>query len=388
MINAFAVNIASAQNFEVNSGGGILLHWKGEQISYWNGGFSYKNNRNFVNKLDILQINSDMSQFSGKILKIGYSVELDLGKIRSKLSAGYLEQSKINVLLGTKKITSGGAEGFYIGASPGFNIQKATIKPSVLFAGLKFKEGDFNFFYGKPDIPKFLHWGLSGEYDKKHEISFSVTNFDLNIVNNDDMPLFISSGRVLGSSYKYTNFDDNKLKKFSGSVGMYFADLSMNGSLTPANQRYFLFPFDYFNLDGNLDANIGHAIFDYELRRKYLTHSFKIGVLNVFSGEVNAKYHSKYRKFFGTSEKNESLDPIILKNTGFGFLAYSFETPAWTINNKIHVDFRMRKIIACPWGFDKFMSGKDDGIFDQIEKKDLIKTILFSGLSGSLSIMF
>ena len=388
----FATNAASAQNFEVDGGGGILFYWKGEQISYRSGGFSYKNNRDFKTSLDILHINSDMSRISGEILKIGYSSKFDFESVRAEFYAGYIEQSEMDASLGTKKLKIGRAEGFYAGASLGFNVRKFEIKPSILFGGAKFEDGDFNFFYGKPDIPKIMHLGLSGEYDKKHKIGISFTDFDLNIYGNNDMPLFDFHGYVLGSNYTHTLYNDKKeLKNFSAEIGIHSADMSMSGSLTPANQQYFLFPFEFYNLDGSLDAYIGHAIFDFEFRRTRLNHSLKIGAVHVFGGEINADYQFKYRKFFGTDEKNENIAPVKLKNTGFGFLAYSVKTPKLIITDKIHIGFELRKILAGPWGIGKFIKdddGNDGGFFDEIDKKDLIKTILLSGLSGNLSIGF
>ena len=386
-----ASHSASAQNFEAAGGGGIIFHWESDQIFYWNNEFSYKS-RNFENRLDILQINSGMSRLSGEILKIGYSAKFDFKNVHPEFTAGYIKQSEIDAMMGTKKLKIGAAEGFYFGASPGFDIHKFTIKPLVLFAKEKFRDGDFNFFYGKPDVPKFLHMGLSVDYDEKNNVGFSYTDFDLNITNNDDMPLFNSGGRVIGAGYRRSFYDDKKRKKFTGALGAHSVELSMNGSLTPENQRYFLFPFEFFNIDGRLDARIGHAIFDFEFQRNRLTHSLKAGAVNVFGGEINANFNYKYRKFLGTSEKNESIDTITLKNTGLGILAYSFETPGWAINEKIRIDFGLRKILACPWGIGKLISEISDdaggGIFDKIDVGELIKTILLSGLSGNFKIRF
>jgi len=405
-----AAHAAFAQEFTFDSGGGILLHWKGEQIAYWDGGFSYKN-KNFENGFNFLQIKSDLAKASGEILKFGYSAKYDFAKIHPEFSAGYIELSQTDVYAGTKKITSGGGEGFYIGASAGFDVRDFVVTPSVLFAKGKFKDGDFNFFYGKPDIPKILHLGLSGEYDRRHKISFTFTGFELDILGNDsaDMgnpSLFDAEGSVFGGGYKYSRYGDEDddeeaarandgtaLPRFSAAAGLHRADLSARGSLTAANQKYFLFPFEFYDIDGREDATIGHAVFDINFKRTRLQQSLKFGAVHVIGGNAVADIHSKRRKFFGKDEDfdTKSMD---LQNTGLGFVSYAVEAPRWKITEKIHLDFKVRKTLACPWGIRKFAGGKDGekkkGFFDDIAKTktDLVKAVLLSGLTWDIKIGF
>ncbi|MDR0304538.1 MAG: hypothetical protein LBH98_07210 [Chitinispirillales bacterium] len=385
------MKLCFAQNFEIGSNNGLLLYRENEKIFFSNEKINYGNEKNFSSKLNFLKINSDMSWFSTEIIKIDYSAKFDFNIVHPEIITGLLKQSGIEILLDNtvenKKITNGGAKGFCIGSKLGIDLKNVKITPSVLFARYIFEDGDFNFFYGKPDIPKFLHLNLSAEYEKRHKINFSYENFILNILNNDEMRLFYSDNYVFGAYYKYSFLSSQKLRNFYGFLGINYADFLVNGSLTPANQRYFLFPYSFFNVNGNANIfDIWMAI-SFNLQQKYLNHQFKIGGFNIFDGEINANIHYKYRKFFGDEETSKNIETIDLKNAGFLFFLYSFESPDFNIKNKLYIYLELQKIFICPVGISKFFTDDESGAYD-FYAKDYVKTILFSGLSGCLRIKF
>jgi hypothetical protein len=109
-----------------------------------------------------------------------------------------------------------------------------------------------------------------------------------------------------------------------------YANFSANSSLTLANQQYFLFLYTFFDINGNTNAFAVWTAVSFYIQNKYLRHRFKFGAGNIFSGQIDANIHYKYRKFFGKEEINENIN-IELKNTGIAFLSYSFEGSDWDI---------------------------------------------------------
>ena len=401
------INFCLAEdNFEISGEGGNLLHLDERNISFWSSKIFYRNNI-FENEFNFRKINSDVYWLSTEFLKLSYSAKFDFNIVRPKITGGFLNLSSINFDLtetqtaaNEVKFTNGGAKGFYAGSELGFSVQNFEITSSFTFARGKFEDGDFQFFWGKPDIPRFLQWGLSLEYDKRHKLSLSYKNFDLNIINNIDMPLFLSNAQILSADYKYSLFISEKLPEFYAYSGFAFADFSMNGALTPANQRYMLFPYIQYNLSANVNAFAVWAGASTVIQGKHLKHRLKAGFANIFHGDINRNVDYEYKRFFGGEEGN-IVEETDLSRTGFGFLLYAPESPRLRIANRVNIYFGMRKVFAMPWGTDKFAAeeeedggsggggnGGGDDIIEVIDRRNWLKTILLSGLSGSLRITF
>ena len=392
----FAINFCLAEgnyspNFEITGKGGNLLHWEGKNISFWDNKILYRNNV-LENEVNFLKIDSDVRWFSTEFYKLSYFAKFDFNVIKPKITAGLLKSQEIEILSGNTKITNDGAKGFYVGSDIGFNIQNFEITPSFLFANGKFDRGDFQFFYGKPDIPKFLHFALSIEYEKTHNLTFSYKNFDLNVINNIYMPLFQSDTHIFAGNYKYSLFISEKLREFSAVLGFAYADFSADGALTSANQQYVLFPYTFYNICGNANAFVAWTGASLEIQRKHLKHLLKIGAANTFSGKINADYHYRYKPFYqrrrGYEGAEKSIDEIKLSGTGLGFTSYALESPSLTIKNKVNIYFGTQKIFIAPWGLNKFSADEESNIFENFDRKNLLKTILLSGLSGNLRITF
>ena len=390
----FSANVCFAQNIEFGSQSGILLHWEDNRMYFLDGGVKYDNRKNFSNDLNLLKIGSDMPWFSTDIIRVDYSAKFDFGAVSPNIKAAFLKQSQIEILLTDsekkRKITNEGAQGFYLGSALGVEIRDIKITPSVLFGKGKFEKGDFNYFYGKPNIPFFWHIGLSAEYEEAHKINFSYQKFGVDILNNKEMPLFYSDIFIFGVNYKYSFLIPQKPHSFYGILGLNYVDFSATGSLNPANQQYFLFPYAFFNIEGSADAFVVWTAFSSEFQRKYLTHSLKIGAGNIFGEEINADIHFKYRKFFGDDE-TEIDETLNLKNTGLAFFLYSLESPSLKIRNRAGLRLGLQKIFAGPWGLGKFMDyiriREDTDIYENTAES-LLKTILLSGLSGYLRVEF
>lgn len=386
-----ALSLCSAENFEIYGRGGILLHRDDGQITLWSGGASYVYGGVFENKSDFAKVSSGMPWLSTEILAIGYSAELKLNTLRPKITAGLVTSSDIEILSGGAEIKNGGMSGFYIGSALSFGVRNVEITPSLLFANIRFGDGDFYRFYGKPNIPAFIHIGLSAEYEKTHKIGFTYDKADIAVLSNKDSLLFRSDNYCIGGNYKYLFTPQQKPWKIYAVSGISYADVFADGALTAANQQYFLFPYLFYNLTGRADAFIGWAMLSADISGKYLSRSVRIGAGNIFGGRLYADAHYQYRKFYGDEEANENIVKINLAGSGIVFFDCSLKTGGLTISDKVRVYLELRKILGYYWGMDKFadIGGTDKKtLFDEIDWGSLMKTVLLSGLSGELRIVF
>ena len=383
----FAACSRVAGGAETGASGGILLYDDDRLITFWNGEASYKNSGAFENSLRFLRVNSGMPWLSTALSGVDYSAAMNFGAARPKAAAGLVTSSAVDVLSGNAKIRCDGADGFYAATSLGFDARGVEITPSFMFAKAWFGDGDFYRFYGKPDIPGFIHAGLSAEYEKAHMAGAAYERFDVNVLNNDGVTLFQSGNYSAGIHYRYSLPARQRPWEFYAIAGLNYAELSADGALTAANQQYALFPYAFYNLNGKADAVAGWAMASLDIRGRRLEHRLKAGAGNIFGGSAGADAHYQYRKFYGDEEVSEPVVAIDLAGTGIAFLAYTIESRGLTIGNDIHVRAGLRKILGCYWGMDKF-SGAGGAGGKPVDYANLMKTILLSGLSGSLSVAF
>ncbi|MCL2845295.1 MAG: hypothetical protein FWE23_07580 [Chitinivibrionia bacterium] len=383
-----------AQNFELSSESGILLHLQDDRIFFWNADINYDNPKFFRNRLGFLKIGSNMPWFTSEIIRADYSVKFDFNAISPQIFAGFFSQSEIETRFRHRgdqiKITNEGAKGFYIGSNVELNIRDFRFTPSFLLGKGKFDDGCFYYFFGKPDIPLFLHFGLSAEHKERHKLNISYQTFDINIVNNAEMPLFNSDNYVLGINYRHLFSKPQKLSNIYGILGLNYASFSADGSINPANQQYFLFPYMFFDIDGEANALALWTALSFELQARRLNHLFMLGAANIIGGEFSADVHYLYKRLFGGREKQREMY-LDLKNTGLAFLGYSLESPPLNIKNRAKIHFGMRKIFAAPWGLDKFRANdvEESPIINETSnRKNVWKTILLSGLSGYFRVEF
>jgi len=389
------INLSFADNIEINGRGGMLLYRDDGQITFWNSGISCKYGSALQKELNFLKVNSGMPWFSTDIFLIDYSAKLDFNAVRPKITAGLISSSDIETISGRAKITNDGANGFYIGSSAGFDIQKFEITPSLFFAKMEFGPGSFYHFYGKPDMPGLMRFGLSAEYDKTHRIGITYDKLDLKILNNSDVPLFKSDNYSAGINYRYSHYTVQNPWKFYVISGFNYADLFVDGALTAANQQYFLFPYAFYNVTGDANAFIGWAMVSLDISGKYLNHAIKAGAGNVFYGELSADAHYRYRpRIFHNNGGREAAEAvkINLAQTGIVFGAYSIESQNQTVKDRIHIYAGLQKILGGYRGMDKFTDvNKEEPKESASKKRDwesLAKTVLLSGLSGNLRITF
>lgn len=387
----FTVNRCLAENFGINGDGGILFYRDNGQIYFGSGGVSYKYGSIFENELNFLRISYGMPWLSTEVSVIGYSAGIDANVVRPKIAGGVITSSDIKIVSDGAKIQNDGADGFYVGSSLGFDVRNIEITPSFFFASVKFGSGDFYKFYGRPDIPGLIHFGLSAEYEKTHKAGIAYERFDVDVLNNNAITLFQSNNYSVGMDYKYSLRVPQKPWEFYVVSGFNYAEISAGGALTAANQQYALFPYLFYRLAaGTADAFTGWTMLSLDIRGKYMEHSVKIGAGNVFGGKIYADAHYQYRKGFGDEEVNENIIDINPAGTGIVFSIYSLESRGLAVADGVHIYLGLRKILGYYWGMDKFtdIDGKEEHIPGEIDRKRFIKTLLLSGLSGNLRIMF
>lgn len=384
------MNLCPAENLKLNGGGGMLLYQDDGQITFWNSGISCKFSNTLQKELNVLNVSSGMPWLSADFLRVDYSAKLDLDIVRPKITAGLMTLSDVEITSGRAKFLNDGADGFHVGSSFGFDIRKFEIAPSFMFAKVKFGDGDFYHFYGKPDIPKLIHLGLCAEYEKKHRAAITYENFDLDILNNSDTMLFHTNVYNMGINYRYTLPSSQRSWNFYGMLGFNYVKFSADGALTAANQQYALFPYAFYSVTGSPEAYAGWTLLSFDIQRKYAEHGLKIFAGNIFRGKANADAHYQYRKFFGDDEVNDNLAKINLPGTGGGFFAYSVETNDISITDEIRVRMGLQKVPIYFHGMDKFKIGEDTtkSTSKKSDWMSVTKTVLFSGLSGNFKVMF
>ena len=390
-----------AGDAEVGGSGGVLLYGDDGDITFWSGKASYGGGA-FENGLRFLSVNSGMPWLETAVSGVGYSAAMDFGAVRPKAAAGLMSSGSADILYGSAKIRNDGADGFYAGSSLGFDVRGVEITPSFLFARAWFGDGDFYWFYGKPDIPVFIHAGLSAEYEKAHRVGVMYEWLGLNALNNGGVALFESGSYSAGINYRYSLPARQRPWGFYAAAGLHYAEFSVDGALTAANQQYALFPYAYYNLSGKADALAGWAMASLDIRGRRLEHRLKAGAGNIFSGSVGADAHYQYRKFYGDEEVSEEVLTLGLAETGAAFLAYALDSRGLKIRGNVRVRAGFQKIFIYHWGMDKLSSanwvivedgggggeGGDPAGEPPVDYAHLIKKILLTGLSGSLSVTF
>ncbi|MDR0306356.1 MAG: hypothetical protein LBI42_05895 [Chitinispirillales bacterium] len=390
----FADSLCSAEDFNISGGSGILLHQDNGQIVFHSGKISYSDSSSqFENTVNFLGIGSDMPWLSTGIFAVGYSRGFDFNLVKPKLTAGLIKSSEIEIHSGQTKIKNGGSNGSYINSKLSFDIKEVKITSSLLYAKVNFQDGDFYHFYGKPNLPALMRMGLSAQYKKTHETGFTYDKFDINIFNNSGTLLFESNNYSLGAYYKYS-FDEPQIPwRFHMTSGVNYADIFVNGALTPANQQYFLFPYAFYEVNGKGNAAVGWMTLSFDLQRKLLKHRFDIIAANIFWGKLRADTHYKYRKFYGDDEVDKEVFNIDPAETGAAALIYSLKIRGPAVKNKIQIYAGAQKAFGWYYGMDKFTdknnknTGKNN-TSSNIDYSSLLKTALLSGLAGNIKVTF
>jgi hypothetical protein len=297
------------------------------------------------------------------------------------LNAKFLFQNPISFNWNSIGIKNNGGRIALFSASFPFSINSYVLEPAVMFGNGVWEKGDFDYFYGKPNLPFALSFGMSF-----HRGSNSLTaNYMIcngKILNNQgDEELFNSDFYIYNVFYK---FNANKnLNLYAG-----FAELKVEaaGALTAENQGYFLFPYLYYETSEHLNIKTVYGLVNLKMESALTEYGIDIGTL-VAIGEKNAgtlhyKYRKKFASYYGDKEVFRDFYPTYIKGSGIVFSVLSIQTKKMRLGEN-YIQYGVKKPLVAPFG--KFFSESKN--FED-ERNISIKDAVLWGLTANMSIYF
>lgn len=292
-------------------------------------------------------------------------VESELNNI--DWNAKFLFQNPISIYWNNTNIENDGGKVFLLQTQFPVELGSFILTPSFLIGTGEWENGDFDYFYGKPDLPYINGIDISLTYSIKHQLSASYYFGNAKIVNeikkkNATYELFNSDFYFGTIFYRYAFM----------YAGFAFASMKASGSLTEENQRYFLFPYKFYHLTGDLNVKAVYSMLDFRFA--------KLGVLYAIDGKMKGDMNYKYRKWFGTDEHFETLNPVRFKGSGFVFCLLGLETKIKLGEN--HIQYGVFKPLAMPFGNVSPTSEVKSS------KEELLKDVFLLGLTARVSVFF
>lgn len=308
------------------------------------------------------------------VYEYGKMFEAELNSSRINLNAKILFQNPLSFDWNSTSIESDGGELVFLSASFPFSINTLTLKPSFLFGNGIWKRGDFEHFYGKPDLPNVLGFGMSFYQGPSAFCVHYILGKAKLLNNNESAELFNSDFYIYNAFYKYDV--NNNLDLAVGFAGL---NAEAGGALTAENQGYFLFPYAFYEANGYLDAKAIYALANLKIKTASAEYGLDFGALTALSGKIAGNMHYKYRKFYGTEEVFETLNPVQIKNSGIAFSILSIKTKKISFG-KNHIQYGIKKPFAVSFG-EVFPKNEENS-------SDFLKDIFLSGLTANVDIWF
>ena len=280
------------------------------------------------------------------------------------LGASVLHQNRLFLNWNSADVKSDGGEF----ALFSLGIPFSSFEASFLFANGNWQKGDFDYFYGKPDIPRILGVSFSFSHGSNF-LSASYITGNLKILNNSETTeLFNSNFYAYNAFYKF-----GASENIDFSAGFAGLNLEASGALTAENQQYFLFPYLFYIADGYMNAKAVYGLAN--------LYGIDFGIFYMLAGELKGNMHYKHRKFYGMDEVFDVLDPVKFKGSGIAFCVLNLRTEKIRLG-KNHIQYGISKPLAMPFG-KIFPSG--DG---KAKSGELLKDIFLWGLTATASVYF
>jgi hypothetical protein len=363
---------------------GSLLALEDGATWYWLNGVSFYQGDRFFLRTGYGQIISNLPQasFTGSLFFSGAG--LNFKYLGLYFNGGFIDQLPLKADLEEMKINNGGGAAYFVNPSLSFNIGPFDFSPSYVYAHGEWQNGDFDWFFGKPSLPAIHVAGLSATYRKQHTLDFNYLLLDADILNNENSRLFSSHWEAATASYNFS-FRRNRTF-FRAGLGILNITGTAEGALTAENQQYLFFPFGFFNVSGNLNSVAAYGFIHLVQGLSIFQLDAKLGFVNIFQGEFSGSSHYKMKRLFGGSEATDTYGPYPMAETGLGVLVLDASIPGLKIrgSGEIRLDLGLRKILAVPWGYEKYLGeqgGGESGASPDGPDPELIRTILLSGLS-------
>jgi len=267
-------------------------------------------------------------------------------------------------------------------ASFPFGINSYVLEPAVLFGRGVWEEGDFQYFYGKPDLPIVFGFGMSF-YKGSNSLTVNYVYCGGKILNNQgNVELFNSDFYIYNALYKFNA--NRNLNLYAGFAGL---NVEAYGALTAENQGYFLFPYLFYEIKERL--NIKTIYGDVNLRLEFASAEYGIdlGALVAISEKMAGTLHYKYRKkfasYYGEKEVFRDFYPSQIRGNGIIFSILSIQTKKIRLGEN-YIQYGVKKPLAIPFG-NFFSESKN---FNDPEHKMSIKDALLWGLTANASLYF
>jgi hypothetical protein len=300
----------------------------------------------------------------------GKMYEAEFRNSKIDLDAKIFYQNPLASKWDSTNIESDGGEIVFLSAVFPFSASSFILEPSFLFASGKWQRGDFDYFYGKPDLPSVFGFSMYF-YHHSNVLGANYIFGNAKLLNNaESYELFNSDFYIYNVFYKL------------GAICAGFAGINAKakGSLTAENQGYFLFPYRFYDASGYMSAKAIYGIANLGFKSSAAEYGMDLGAIAVLRGKIAANMHYKYRKFYGTEEFFEDLNPVQMKNSGIIFSILSIKTKKINIGEN-YIQYGIQKPFAIPFGelFPKADSGKGG---------DFLKDVFLWGLTASISVCF
>lgn len=265
-------------------------------------------------------------------------------------------------------------------------IEDAVINPYFNFFTAESKKGDFYWFYGKVENPYTGQYGVQLLY-KNHEVNGSFCAGNACILSNEDSRMGDASYNLFSVLYRQTWYAGRAMFKPYSGCSFFFGDF--NGALPTENKLYFLYPFKYYKVQGDIQAFAVLAGLFFEYRRN--SFLFSLDCNSIFFANQNGSYdvNWRYKKniFFDGSSGSDSGNIDFMNKTGL--VSVNSKCVYDICLGKLNLNVFLSKIWLIPFCFSlgTCLGGTSEGSDGGISE-NLVFSWLFSGISAGLSINF
>lgn len=298
------------------------------------------------------------------------------------LNAKFLFQNPISFNWNSIGIKNNGGKIALLSASFPFSINSYVFEPAILFGKGVWEKGDFDYFYGKPNLPFALGFGMS--FNKSsNSLTANYMFCNGKILNNKgDAELFNSDFYIYNVFYKFNA--SRNLNLYAGAAEL---SAEATGALTAENQGYFLFPYLYYETSGHLNVKIVYGMANFKIESALTEYGIDLGTLAAIdeksTGNLHYKYRKKFANYYGEEEIFRNFYPVHIKGSGIVFSILSIQTKKMRFGEN-YIQYGVKKPMAIPFG--KFFLESEN--FNDAENNISVKDVLLWGLTANASVYF
>ncbi|GBU25490.1 hypothetical protein R83H12_02133 [Fibrobacteria bacterium R8-3-H12] len=297
------------------------------------------------------------------------------------LSAKILFQNPVSFRWNSAGVESDGGRIALFSASFPFSINSYVLEPSLMFGNGVWEKGDFQYFYGKPDLPFVLGFGMSF-YQGSNSFVANYMLCNGKILNNqEDAEFFNLDFYIYNAFYKF-----NASKNFNLYAGFAGLNAKAAGALTAENQGYFLFPYLFYETGGHLNIKTVYGMANLKAEYALAEYGVDLGALVAVSekntGNLHYKYRKKFADYYGEKEISRDFYSMSIKGSGIVFSVFNIQTKKMRLGEN-YIQYGVKKPFAIPFG--KLFSARN---FEKNEYSISVKDVLLWGLTANANVYF